>query len=83
MDTVNLKNCLNDKIQALQEPETRSISMNQTTEIATIPDSKYPALTNNALDIISEKYNVRFILSISKDEHNLPECAKAKVIISL
>ena len=35
------------------------------------------------LDIISEKYNVRFILSISKDEHNLPECAKAKVIISL
>ena len=35
------------------------------------------------LDIISEKYNVRFILSISKDEHNLPECAKAKVIVSL
>lgn len=54
MNTVNLKNCLNDKIQALQEPETRSISMNQITEIATIPDSKYLALTNNALDIISE-----------------------------
>ena len=35
------------------------------------------------LDIISEKYNVKFILSISKDEHALPECAKAKVIISL
>ena len=35
------------------------------------------------LDIISEKYNVRFILSISKDEHDLPECAKAKVIVSL
>lgn len=54
MDTVNLKNCLNDKIQALQEPETRSISMNQITERATIPDSKYLALTNNALDIIGE-----------------------------
>ena len=35
------------------------------------------------LDIISEKYNVKFILSISKDEQDLPECAKAKVIISL
>ncbi len=35
------------------------------------------------LDIISEKYNVKFILSISKDEQDLPECAKAKVIVSL
>ena len=35
------------------------------------------------LDIISEKYNVKFILSISKDEQELPECAKAKVIVSL
>ena len=35
------------------------------------------------LDVISEKYNVKFILSVSKDEVNLPECAKAKVIISL
>ena len=35
------------------------------------------------LDIISEKYNVKFFLSISKDEMDLPECAKAKVIVSL
>lgn len=35
------------------------------------------------LDIISEKYNVKFFLSISRDEKDLPECAKAKVIISL
>ena len=35
------------------------------------------------LDIISEKYNVKFMLSISKDEQELPECAKAKVIVSL
>ena len=33
------------------------------------------------LDIISE--NVKFFLSISKDEMDLPECAKAKVIVSL
>lgn len=35
------------------------------------------------LDVISEKYNVKFVLSVSKDKEDLPECAKAKVIISL
>ena len=34
------------------------------------------------LDIISEKYNVKFILSVSRDESKLPECAKAKIVIS-
>ena len=33
------------------------------------------------LDIISEKYNVKFILSVSRDESRLPECAK--IVISL
>ena len=35
------------------------------------------------LDIISEKYNVKFVLSVSKNEADLPECAKAKLIVSL
>ena len=35
------------------------------------------------LDIISEKYDVKFILSVSRDESKLPECAKAKIVISL
>ena len=35
------------------------------------------------LDVISEKYKVKFVLSVSKDENDLPECAKAKVVISL
>ena len=35
------------------------------------------------LDIISEKYNVIFVLSVSKNVADLPECAKAKLIISL
>lgn len=35
------------------------------------------------LDIISEKCNVKFILSVSRDESRLPECAKAKIVISL
>ena len=35
------------------------------------------------LDIISEKFNVKFVLSVSKDEADLPECSKAILIVSL
>ena len=35
------------------------------------------------LDVISEKCNVKFGLSVSKDEADLPECAKARLIVSL
>lgn len=35
------------------------------------------------LDVISEKYKVRFVMSVSKNKADLPECAKAKVIASL
>ncbi len=35
------------------------------------------------LDVISEKYKVKFIISISKAEKELPDCAKAKIILSL
>lgn len=35
------------------------------------------------LDVISEKYKVKFILSISMDASKLPEYAKAKVVVAL
>ena len=35
------------------------------------------------LDVISEKFQVCFVLSVSKNEEDLPECAKAKIIVSL
>lgn len=35
------------------------------------------------LETIGEKFNIKFVLSISKDESDLPECAKDKVILSL
>ncbi|MCC8152078.1 MAG: twitching motility protein PilT [Lachnospiraceae bacterium] len=35
------------------------------------------------LDVISEKYGVKFVLSVSRNEADLPESAKAKVLISL
>lgn len=35
------------------------------------------------LDMISEKYNVKFVLSVSRDESQLTDLAKAKIVISL
>ncbi|MCD7921644.1 MAG: twitching motility protein PilT [Clostridiales bacterium] len=35
------------------------------------------------LDVISEKYSIKFVLSISRNEADLPESAQARVLISL
>lgn len=35
------------------------------------------------LEEISEKYNVNFVLSISKDKESLPECMSENIILSL
>lgn len=35
------------------------------------------------LDMLSERYNVKFILSVSRNEARLPDCVKAKIVISL
>ena len=35
------------------------------------------------LDKICEMFSVKFVLSVSKNEKDLPECAKGKIVISL
>lgn len=35
------------------------------------------------LDVISETFGIRLILSVSKNAEDLPECAKSRVILSL
>ena len=35
------------------------------------------------LDAISEKFNVKFVLSVSRDESKLTDVAKAKIVVSL
>lgn len=39
--------------------------------------------TIQKLEKISEQYHVKFVLSVSKDESELPECLKSMVIVSL
>ena len=50
--------------------------------ISGMKDEEFTHATEK-LDVISEKYKVKFILSISMDASKLPECAKAKVVVAL
>ena len=51
--------------------------------IASIDDENGITKAIEKLDVISEKFKVKFVLSVSRDINRLPECAKANVIISL
>ena len=51
-------------------------------KIAKLEDSDIKE-TIDKLDVIGNKYGVTFVLSVSLDEHELPENARSKVIISL
>ena len=65
-----------------QDHDLQEMYLDSFLTIANIEDSQI----NHAIekrDIISEKYNVKFVLSVSKNEADLPECAKAKIIVSL
>lgn len=46
-------------------------------------DEKDISSTIDKLETISDKFHVDFVLSISVDEHELPENLKSKIIVSL
>ena len=65
-----------------QDHDLQEMYLDSFLTIASIADGQINHAIEK-LDIISEKYNVKFILSVSKNESDLPGCAKAKIIISL
>lgn len=50
--------------------------------IACIIDDNYGKVLEK-LDSISDKYNINLVISISKNENEIIECMKSKIIISL
>lgn len=66
-----------------QDHDLEEMYLDSFLTIAFIESDEDILKANEKLDIISEKYKVRFILSVSKDKSALPECAKAKVVVSL
>ncbi len=66
-----------------QDNDLEEMYLDSFLTIASITTEEELVKAIEKLDIISEKYKVRFVLSISKDKADLPECAKAKVIVAL
>ncbi len=66
-----------------QDHDLEEMYLDSFLTIASLDDEGDITKAIEKLDVISEKFKVKFILSVSKDIEQLPECAKAKVIISL
>ncbi|OLA75792.1 MAG: twitching motility protein PilT [Roseburia sp. CAG:197_41_10] len=66
-----------------QDHDLEEMYLDSFLTIASIDSDADIVKSMEKLDIFSEKYKVRFILSVSKNKADLPECAKAKVIKSL
>lgn len=66
-----------------QDHDLEEMYLDSFLTIASIDSDADIVKSMEKLDIISEKYKVRFILSVSKNKADLPECAKEKVIKSL
>lgn len=66
-----------------QDHDLEEMYLDSFLTIASIDSDADIVKSMEKLDIISEKYKVRFILSVSKNKADLPECAKAKIIKSL
>lgn len=65
-----------------QDYDLQEMYLDSFLTIANIQDDQIVHVIEK-LDIISEKYGVKFILSVSKNEADLPESVKARLIVSL
>lgn len=65
-----------------QDYDLQEMYLDSFLTIANLDDDQV-ANTIDALEAISERFQVKFILSVSKNEADLPESAKTKVLISL
>lgn len=66
-----------------QDNDLEEMYLDSFLTIASVDSESEITTAIEKLDVISEKYKVKFIISVSKNIEDLPECAKAKVVISL
>lgn len=66
-----------------QDNDLEEMYLDSFLTIADVKDDDVFVKSIEKLDVISESYKVKFILCVSKDKDLLPECAKAKVVVSL
>ncbi len=65
-----------------QDYDLQEMYLDSFLTIANLKDDEI-ASTIEALDSISERYQVNFILSVSMDEEDFPESLRSKIMISL
>ena len=65
-----------------QDHDLQQMYLDSFLKIACLENQEYEAAIHK-LEKISEKFNVDFVISISKDEAELPEDYKSKIIVSL
>lgn len=65
-----------------QDKDLEEIYFDSFLTIASITDDNFCHVIEK-MDVLSEKFHVKFIVSVSKNEVDLPACAQSKVTISL
>jgi ABC-type phosphate/phosphonate transport system ATPase subunit len=66
-----------------QDNDLEEVYLDSFLTIAHIQNMDEFAKILKKLNVLSDKYNIKFTLSVSKDEKDLPECAKQYIDISL
>lgn len=66
-----------------QNSDIEEIFLDSFLTIAFIDTNEGLVQVMEKLDVISEKFGIRFVLSISKKEEELPDIAKARIVVSL
>lgn len=66
-----------------QDNDLEEMYLDSLLTIASLQDDNDMTKAIEKLDVISEQYKVKFILSISMNKDSLPECAKARVVVAL
>lgn len=65
-----------------QDHDLQLVYLDSFINIAGLEDKDMTA-TINKLDKLSDKFGIDFVLSVSKDEDELPEAVRSKIVISL
>ena len=66
-----------------QDNDLEEMYLDSFLTIAAIDSDEDICLAVKKLEELGTKYHIRFVLSISRDEAALPDCAKEKIVVSL
>ena len=66
-----------------QNSDIQEVFLDSFLTVSNIKDNDSLSVALDKLDEICSMFSVKFVLSVSKNEHDLPENAKDKIIVSL